>query len=331
MRKRKIALAITVSIMSAALLLMIGPRRIAVATTETGDTELSATLRKNAEAGFNNLTAFTLHEGKATFAGLGADEHTEVEIGSVTKMFTAELAHQLVEEGKMSLNTTVGEVLDVGQAPVSEVTVQELLNHTSGLPRLAHGNIFAEVFWTVTGANPYAGETTQDILNAATEADLEDRGTESYSNMGYGLLGHLLETAADTSYEDLLHERILQPAGMTETYLMTPGAVPVDAPRGLTATGRKADPWEMEGNAAAGAIRSTAHDMAAFAEWIMDNGDMAYGWQKSEDDQSFWHNGGTGGYSTMLIIDPKSKRAAFANNDTPMRTSGLAEALFEGI
>lgn len=63
----------------------------------------------------------------------------------------------------------------------------------------------------------------------------------------------------------------------------------------------------------------------------MDNGDMAYGWQKSEDDQSFWHNGGTGGYSTMLIIDPKSKRAAFANNDTPMRTSGLAEALFEGI
>ncbi|WP_238402058.1 hypothetical protein [Corynebacterium macginleyi] len=79
MRKRKIALTITVTIMSAALLLMIGPRRIAVATTETGDAELATTLRKNAEAGFNNLTAFTLHEGKATFAGLGADEHTEVE------------------------------------------------------------------------------------------------------------------------------------------------------------------------------------------------------------------------------------------------------------
>ena len=88
----------------------------------------------------------------------------------------------------------------------------------------------------------------------------------------------------------------------------------------------------MEGsNAAAGAIRSTAHDMAAFAEWIMDNGDMAYGWQKSEDNQSFWHDGGTGGYSTMLIIDPENKRAAFANNDTPMWTSDLAQALFDEI
>ncbi|MER0078538.1 serine hydrolase [Corynebacterium sp. KPL2830] len=158
MRKRNMALAITVTTMSAALLLVIGPQRIAVATTETGDAELSATLRKHTEAGFNNLTAFTLHDGKATFAGLGTDEHTEVEIGSVTKMFTAELAHQLVEEGKISLDTTVGDVLDVGQAPISEVTVQELLNHTSGLPRLAQGNIFADVIAAVTGANPYAGK-----------------------------------------------------------------------------------------------------------------------------------------------------------------------------
>ena len=89
MRKRKMALAITATIMTAALLLLIGPRRIAVATTETGDATLSATLRNHTEPGFNNLIAFTLHEGKATFAGLGADEHTEVEIGSVTKMFTA--------------------------------------------------------------------------------------------------------------------------------------------------------------------------------------------------------------------------------------------------
>ena len=52
---------------------------------------------------------------------------------------------------------------------------------------------------------------------------------------------------------------------------------------------------------------------------------------KSEDNQSFWHDGGTGGYSTMLIIDPENKRAAFANNDTPMWTSDLAQALFDEI
>lgn len=329
---RKLALATIVAAISAAFLLIVGPQRISMATTATGDSELSTYLREHPEPGFNSLAAFTLVQGKATFAGLGSDEHTEVEIGSVTKMFTGEIAHQLVEEGKIRLDTTVGEVLEVGQSPISDVTVQELLSHTSGLPRLANGRFFPSVFASVSGTNPYAGETNQDILDTAIEAKLEDRGTESYSNLGYALLGILLETATDTPYEQLLHERIFKPAGMTETYLMTLGAVPDSAPRGLTSTGRKAEPWAMNDcSAAAGAIRSTASDMAAFSEWFIKNGDTAFGWQEDEDNHTFWHNGGTSGYSTMLIIDPKSDRAAFANNDSPAGVEDLAEALFDQL
>lgn len=109
---------------------------------------------------------------------------------------------------------------------------------------------------------------------------------------------------------------------------MTPGAVPADAPRGRTATGRRAQPWEMDGSAPAGAIRSTASDMAKFAEWFMAHGDPAYGWQKNDNGTGFWHNGGTYGYSTMLIIDPKTKRAAFANNDSLAGTEELGQTLF---
>ncbi len=247
-------------------------------------------------------------------------------------MFTGEIAHQLVEEGKVRLDTTMGEVLEVGDSPVSDVTIRELLDHTSGLPRQAKAMTFSSAVSSITGSNPYAGVSTQDIVDSATESELADRGTESYSNLGYALLGHALETAADTPYEQLLHERILKPAGMKETYLMTPGSVPDEAPRGLTAAGRTAEPWEMEGcSAAAGAIRSTAHDMAAFATWFMEHGDTSYGWQENDDGKSFWHNGGTYGYSTMLIIDPKENRAAFANNDSPAGTEDLAEALFERI
>ncbi|OFL20608.1 serine hydrolase [Corynebacterium sp. HMSC062A03] len=329
---RKITFSFVAVIAVASVLLITGPQRIALATERTGDEALATQLEKHSESGFHNLTAFTLHDGKATFAGLGSDEHTEVEIGSVTKMFTGELAHQLVEEGKLRTDTTVGEVLDVGDAPVADVTVRELLDHTSGLPRLASTNLLSSLASGVTGSNPYTGETVKDIMAAATKAELKNRGEESYSNLGYGLLGHMLETVAGQPYEQMLKERIFEPAGMTETYLMTPGSVPDDAPRGLTPTGRHAEPWEMDGSAPAGAIRSTASDMAKFAEWFMDNGDIAYGWQPpSEDKAGYWHNGGTYGYSTMLIIDPATKRATFANNDSLAGTENLAQALFDEL
>ena len=327
----KIALAIITIIVVAAVLLVVGPQRIALATERTGDEALATQLEKHSESGFHNLTAFTLLDGQATFAGLGSDEHTEVEIGSVTKMFTGELARQLVDEGKLKPDTTVGEVLDVGNAPVADVTVRELLDHTSGLPRLANANLLNDLVSVLTGSNPYKGETVEDITAAATNAELKNRGEESYSNLGYGLLGHMLETAAGQPYEQMLKERIFEPAEMTETYLMTPGSVPGDAPQGLTNTGHHAEPWEMDGSAPAGAIRSTASDMAKFAEWFMDNGDTEYGWVPNEDGPGFWHNGGTSGYSTMLIIDPDTKRATFANNDSPAGTEDLAQALFDEL
>ena len=327
----KIALAIITFIAVAAVLLVVGPQRIALAQDKTGDEALATQLEKHSESGFHNLTAFTLQDGKATFAGLGSDEHTEVEIGSVTKMFTGELARQLVEEGKLRTDSTVGEVLDVGDAPVADVTVRELLDHTSGLPRLASTNLLSSLVSGVTGSNPYEGETVEDIMAAATNAELKNRGEESYSNLGYGLLGHVVETVAGQPYEQMLKERIFEPAEMTETYLMTPGSVPDDAPRGLTNTGRHAEPWEEDGSAPAGAIRSTASDMAKFAEWFMDNGDTEYGWVPNEDGPGFWHDGGTYGYSTMLIIDPDTKRATFANNDSPAGTEDLAQALFDEL
>ena len=327
----KIALSIITFIAIAAVLLVAGPQRIALAQDKTGDEALATQLEKHSESGFHNLTAFTLQDGKATFAGLGSDEHTEAEIGSVTKMFTGELARQLVEEGKLKPDTTVGEVLDVGNAPVADVTVRELLDHTSGLPRLANANLLNDLVSVLTGSNPYKGETVEDILAAATKAKLKNRGEESYSNLGYGLLGHMLETVAGQPYEQMPKERIFEPAEMTETYLMAPGSVPDDAPQGLTNTGRHAEPWEMDGSAPAGAIRSTASDMAKFAEWFIDNGDTEYGWIPNEDGPGFWHNGGTYGYSTMLIIDPDTKRATFANNDSPAGTEDLAQALFDEL
>ncbi|MBT1018300.1 beta-lactamase family protein [Canibacter sp. lx-72] len=311
------------------VLLTLGPKHIQPGTPATGDATLAAALIRNHKAGQHNLTAFTISGDQTTFAGLGSDKNTEVEIGSVSKMFTAELLHQEIKSGNLRLNTTVGELIEAGNTPVSAVTLRELMDHTSGLPRLANNNPFAGVTSAFTGSNPYQGETVADIIRAATQSNLTGRGKRSYSNLGYALLGHLLERSTGKPYAELVRERIFSPANMTETYVMTPGSVPADAPRGHLVRGGAADPWEMSGYAPAGGIRSNAHDMSKFARWMMDNGDFSYGWlaNSPEDGGGYWHNGGTYGYSTMLIINPENRQAVFVSNDTGVGVEPLARTL----
>lgn len=313
-----------------AVLIFFGPRPVSLSDETYGDEQITSTLADNAERGHRTLSAFVYDNGEVTFGGLGADEHTEFEIGSVTKTFNAELVRQLIEEGALSLDTTVGELIDAPESPVSDVRIEELLNHTSGLDRL-EGLGFGELMLANLreGGNPYANHTPQDILDIATEASIEGRGEVSYSNYGHALLGQLLAASAGTTYDELLRTRIFEPAGMTATYLATPGTVG-DGPRGVGASGRDAEPWEMDGWAPAGAIRSTATDMAAYVKWVADHGRPDYAWSEVEHEGTAYpfHNGGTGGYRTMLVWDPADEhRAAFVNNSSPTETEALGAAL----
>ncbi|MDN6247025.1 MAG: beta-lactamase family protein, partial [Corynebacterium casei] len=121
-------------------------------------------------------------------------------------------------------------------------------------------------------------------------------------------------------------ENILEPAGMDSTYVGSETSVSEYAPRGLSADGRKTDAWGMDGYAPAGSIRSTAADMAKYAEFMLDNSEFGFGWFP-EETGGLWHNGGTGGYSTMLIIDPEKNEAFFANGNTPQGVEDLTRAL----
>ena len=105
---------------------------------------------------------------------------------------------------------------------------------------------------------------------------------------------------------------------MTSTYVALPGTVD-DAPAGLAANGHPAGPWDMDGWAPAGAIRSTAADMAKYVDWLSSHGVPDYGWASLEDagQEITFHNGGTGGFRTMLVWDPDNNhRATFVAGDT---------------
>lgn len=334
MRARDIAVGVIAATVTAVALLSTGPRDISTATEHTGDPEISSALEHLAENGHHNLAAFSYDGGETRFGGLGADEHTEFEIGSITKTFNAELVRQFIEEGELNLDTQVQELIDVPSAPVADVTIEDLLNHTSGLATTESLSV-ADMFVANIrdGGNPYRRDTPQDILDAAGAAELNNRGEEQYSNYGHALLGQLLAEHAGVPYDELLRTRIFEPAGMTSTYVAMPGTVD-DAPTGLAANGHPAGPWDMDGWAPAGAIRSAAADMAKYVEWVSLHGVPDYGWSSLDEDgeEITFHNGGTGGFRTMLVWDPEDdSRATFVAGDTEAWVDALGIDLMKEI
>lgn len=311
------------------VLIALGPARVSLSREHTGDQQLAESLVAHAPRGANEVTAFVLANGHATHAGAGTNADTEVEVGSVTKMFTAELLRNAVDDGVITLDTTIGEITGNPSAPIADVTLEELATHTSGLPRVTGIDTWSALSSLVLGTNPYRNVTTYDIFQLAETVELKNRGEERYSNYGFALLGHLIARAQDTTYEELLREQIFEPLGMSDTRLATFGTTTDDTTTGRLAEGRAAEPWEMEGYAPAGAIRSTSHDMEKFARYLLDKGVPEYSWVHDEDEGWYWHNGGTGGYSSMLIIDPDQGRAAFANNNTPAGVEDMTVAILK--
>ena len=326
-----------VGVLAAALLIAFGPRNIPLATDHTGDERIAFYFADHAEKGHHQLAGFIYDNGEVTFGGLGADEHTEFEIGSVTKTFNAELVRQLIEEESLTLKTTVADIIGSTGGEIDDVTVEELLNHTSGLKRLESISWYELLLCDIRdGGNPYRRQSPQEILDAAGNAKLEGRGEENYSNYGHALLGQLLAVHTGMEYEELLRTRIFEPAGMTQTFLSTPGRAS-ELRRGLWSSGSLIEPWVMDGWAPAGAIRSTPHDMAKYVEWVAEHGRPEYTWGmlKPEDgddaDTTYpFHNGGTFGFSSMLVWDPEDPhRAAYVSGDSFKTVDALGVGLLE--
>jgi len=188
---------------------------------------------------------------------------TRFPIASVTKMFTAVSVMQLVEAGRVRLDAPLGTYLP--SAPhAGEVTIRQLLTHTSGL-----WNYGDEAFNSGRAATP----TTPSAILAAVAAHPLDfkPGTKfSYSNTGYVLLGLVVEAVAKVPLAAYEREHIFGPAQMHDT---TVGAPPAGVPvaRGyMDASGTPAPPYSPSWVFADGDIVSTASDLARFDVALMD-------------------------------------------------------------
>lgn len=275
----------------------------------------------------NGKTQFA-HFGRKTLPdGAPPADDTVYEIGSITKAFTGVLLADMVLNNEVTLETTIGELVPGSSytAEVQRITVGQLATHSSGLPRLP-GNLMASV---KDQSNPYA-DYTPDHLDAFLRdvKPASENIKPEYSNLGFGLLGHVLTTKAGKSYEALITERVLAPLGMRDTVVTLTASHRTRLAPGH-ANGKVTSNWDIPTLAGAGALRSTPADMAKMLAALIDPPDsrigrairlartpradlsadrrIGFGWitQKGDEGRDLvWHNGGTGGYRSFIGAIP---------------------------
>jgi len=162
---------------------------------------------------------------------------TKFRIASFTKPFTVMLILQLLEEGKLELDGKLTDYLPEFPKEKGEgITIHHLLTHTSGItgesriPNLV--DIEKEYY------------SREKLLNCIIERDVvfEPGKDYEYSNFGFAILGMIIEKVSGKSYEELLQEKICEPAGMKNTmvrqirFSIQPAPTPVLSPRGSATT-----------------------------------------------------------------------------------------------
>ncbi|MEV1295645.1 serine hydrolase domain-containing protein [Pseudonocardia sp. NPDC049635] len=301
--------------------------------------------------GFGAVTAARVQDGVTTVATLGSAGVTpgpraRYEPGSIVKTFTAMLVADGVERGELRLTDRVEVWLpELTGTPAGSVTLQELATHTSGLPPATAA---ASLVPVLTNENPY-DISTAALLDDARNAPLGERGGFAYSNLGFALLGHAHARAAGAAdWPALLHERLLDPLGMTETSIRTDGPDPEVAP--LLSNGWRAPSWWGEGFAPSGAAATTtATDLARFADAVLagrapgaaaleplapagGTDRIGLAWYVSEIDGRTvtWHNGGTGGHRSLIALDRERGEAVVVLNNTDRWADEQGLALLTG-
>ena len=137
-------------------------------------------------------------------ATIGAPLYGTFEIGSVSKPVTGLLYAEAVERGEIQPETTLGEIFDLGETEAAEITLEELSQHRSGLPRLpmSLGMMLNSYRWLLLGHNPYREEPA-DVVADLSGASMGEQDP-AYSNLGFAALGLALAEAAGMSFPELV-------------------------------------------------------------------------------------------------------------------------------
>jgi CubicO group peptidase (beta-lactamase class C family) len=144
-------------------------------------------------------------------AGVKVSPETVFNIGSVTKQFTAAAILKLVEQDKLRLGDTLGDLFDGVPEDKAGITVHQLLTHTAGISRQDLGFRYDQA-------------SKEDFLTAffASTLATEPGTRHTYANTGYILLAAIVEQVSGQPFENYLQQYLLEPAGLSQTGYLLP-------------------------------------------------------------------------------------------------------------
>ena len=197
--------------------------------------------------------------------GVAVTTDSVFQIGSISKVWTTTLLMQLVDDGKLGLDTPLIEIipqLRLGDPDVAQkVTTRHLLTHTSGID----GDIFTDTGRGDDVLEKYVAELATAPQNHPLGA------TFSYCNSGFSLAGRVIEVLTGKTWDAVLRERLIEPLGLTHTSTLPEEAILHRAAVGHISPDPEQEPapvttWMIPRSAGpAGLINATARDVTAFA------------------------------------------------------------------
>lgn len=245
---------------------------------------------------------------------------TRLRIGSVSKMFTATMVFQLVEEGKLQLTDTLGRFFP--QLPnAGKITILHLLAHRSGMPGIQDGS------------GRMKPKNHDEILaQMARGTPAFEPGTQyAYSNSGYIVLGYIIEKLTGKSYEEALQEKVAAKAGLKDTHA---GTGYTDTSKNEGFSYQYLGDWQQQKEThlsipgGAGAVLSTAADLARFINALfslqlvsneslrqMKENELGMATFTYNNKTFYGHTGGIDNFGAWLMYQPEEKLAvAYTTN-----------------
>ena len=260
-------------------------------------------MEKAIDGGFDGMIVYVNQQGKSAFYSAGfnnredqtpADPHSLFKIASISKLYMAAATSKLVASHDLSLESTLAELIPEVAGSIDhadEITLKMMLGHRSGIPEYIYQPDFES-------------DTDESYLETAAlifgePADFKPGESYGYSNTNYLLIGEILDRTLGYSHHEFIHNEILVPLGLTNTYNLYSEVDSNDVMSGYL-KGYDSDLKSLDHTRPGGSMIATAEDVGLFLRALID------GTLFNEEEQAIYssvyvygHTGWLHGYTSI--------------------------------
>jgi len=287
--------------------------------------------------------------------------HSLYEIGSLTKIFTALTILEMEKAGKLSLEDPLSSYLPDSIVSINSnlknISINEMLIHTSGLPKRPYNlNLVMK-----DKENPYAEYRTEDMmeyLSIYRPNTSKDAPDYKYSNLGFGILGHVMTEIEGISPDECIEKYCTSALGMYASKIELSDLDKKNLTEGHMFNGNPATNWTYNSMEASSGMNSNMYDLMTFmrhqlesdscalhesiershlpqAETNLKRINIGYGWHVIDRGRKYenvyTHNGGTSGYRSYIAFIKETHTAVIVLSNSANRVDDIGIQILELI